>query len=300
MLLQNVVFQRCFMLSLTDFKTDVDLKQFCTIRIGGKAKYLYEADNLDSLYQAYTVCKSHNIKYRIIGLGANLIFDDLGFNGAIIVNRANKIVKRNCSLYIDSGTTIGEIVNFCFKHGLSGLESLAGIPSTMGGAVINNLGANACEIGEFVNYVICLDSNGKTIKLNKKQCNFAYRNSLFKQGNFIILKVKLTLFYNEKEYIKQAISSNINKKITTQPLNQPSAGSVFKRGEIIPSLEIDKLGLKGLKIGGAMISTKHAGFIVNIGNATCNDVKKLIDNINTKIKNKLNTSLNLEIEFVEY
>ena len=299
MLYIDAAFQRCFMLSLKNFKNDVNLQDYCTIHVGGKAKYLYEAQSISELLKACELCKLHNIMYKIIGLGANLIFNDLGFNGAIIVNRANKIITRKNHLYIDSGTPISKIINHCYLHGLSGLENLAGIPSTLGGAIVNNLGANACEIGNFIDYVLCINNNGKIIKINKNKCNFSYRNSAFKTNNFIILKAKLTLNYDEKEQIKQRIIANINKKINSQPMNLPSAGSVFKRGVIIPSLEIDKLGIKGTKIGGAMVSTKHAGFIVNTGNATSKNVLDLINLIKEKVKSCLGAELELEVEFVD-
>lgn len=295
----NAVYQRCFMLSLKNFKTNVNLQNYCTIHIGGNAEYLYEAQDTDKLKQAYKLCKLHNIRYKVIGLGANLIFNDLGFDGAIIVNRTNKITRRKNHLYIDSGTPISMVVNYCYLHGLSGLENLAGIPSTLGGGIVNNLGANTCEIGNFIDYIICINNNGKIIKINKNKCNFSYRNSVFKTNNFIILKAKLNLNYDEKEQIKQRIIANINKKINSQPMNLPSAGSVFKRGAIIPSLEIDKLGLKGTKIGGAMISTKHAGFIVNTGNATSKNVLDLINLIKEKVKSCLSAELELEVEFVD-
>lgn len=281
---------------------DVCLKEFCTYRIGGSAKFLFTAEDTVTLIKVCLYAKTHNIKYKIIGLGANLLFDDLGYNGLIIVNKSNKILFRNNAVYCSSGVNVTNLIMKCCMRSLCGFECLASIPSTVGGAVVNSLGAFDTNFSDYVEWVECYHKSDltKKLRLSNEECKFGYRTSLFKSGEYIITKVKLKLKYDEQSLIQKRIREAIEKKKSTQPLNFPSAGSVFKRGNIIPAKVIDELGLKGTKIGGAEISNKHAGFIVNNTNATSKDVKLLISYIQEKVKSATNEDLTPEIEFVEY
>ena len=285
-----------------EFEKGVSLKDFCTFHIGGKAKFLFVTEDTTTLIKVCSYAKSHNIKYKIIGLGANLLFDDLGYNGLIIVNKTNEILFRKNSVYTSSGVNVTSLIMKCYIRSLSGIERLAGIPSTVGGAVVNSLGAFNTNFCDFVEYVECYHKSDltKKLKLTNEQCKFGYRTSLFKNGEYIITKVKLRLYEDDKTLIQQRIKEAIEKKTETQPLGVPSAGSIFKRRNIIPAKVIDELGLKGTKIGGAEISTKHAGFIVNTNSATSKDVKNLISLIQEKVKTVTNEYLTPEIEFVEY
>ena len=281
---------------------NVSLKDFCTFRIGGEAKFLYFAYSNIQLIDVCLYCKSHNIKYKVIGLGANLLFDDLGFDGMIIINKTNEILFEENAVLVDGGVNVTTLIMKCYLRSLCGFENLVGIPSTVGGAVVNSLGAFNTNIGDFVEYVECYHKKDLTKKLtlNHEECKFGYRTSLFKKNEYIITKVKLKLKHDNKKLIKERIDKAIEKKRDTQPLNQHSAGSVFKRGNIIPAKVIDELGLKGTKIGGAEVSTKHAGFIVNSHSATSKEVKQLIAFIQNKVKTTYNEDLEPEIEFVEY
>ena len=285
-----------------EFEKEVYLKDFCTFHIGGKAKFLFIANNTTTLIKVCSYAKAHNIKYKIIGLGANLLFNDLGYNGLIIVNKSDEILFRKNSVYVSSGTHVTNLIMKCYARSLCGFERLAGIPSTVGGAVINSLGAFETNFSDYVEYVECYHRSDltKKLKLSHKECKFGYRTSLFKSGEYIITKVKLRLFEDDKTLIQKRIKEAVDKKKSTQPLDQYSAGSVFKRTNIIPAKVIDELGLKGAKIGGAEISTKHAGFIVNTDNATSEDVKQLISLIQEKVKSATNEDLTPEIELVEY
>lgn len=285
-----------------EFQTDVNLKDFCTFHIGGKAKFLFVANTSKELIDVCLFAKAHNIKYKVIGLGANLLFDDLGYDGLIIVNKTNEILFRKNYVYASSGINVTNLIMKCYLRSLCGFERLIGIPSTVGGAVVNSLGAYETNFSDFVEYVEYYHKNDltKKLKLNRDECKFSYRTSLFKSGEYIITKVKLKLNYDDKNLIKQRIDNAIQKKTETQPLDKPSAGSVFKRTNIIPAKVIDEMGLKGTKIGGAEISTKHAGFIINSHSATSENVKELIKLIQEKIKTATNEHLDPEIEFVEY
>ncbi len=282
--------------------SNVSLKDFCTFRIGGSAKFLVVAKTNTLLINVCLYCQLHKIKYKIIGLGANLLFDDLGFDGMLIVNKSSNIMFRKNTVCADSGVNVTNLIMQCYHHSLSGLENLAGIPSTAGGAIVNSLGAFDTNFCDFVEYVECYHKNNlnKKIKLTNEDCKFGYRSSIFKSNEYIITRVKLRLKQDDKTLIQKRIQEAIEKKRSTQPLDLPSAGSVFKRGNIIPARAIDELGLKGTKIGGAEISTNHAGFIVNNTNATSKDVKQLISLIQNKVKTTYNEDLQPEIEFVEY
>ena len=302
----NAQFQMYF-LSMNNFKDciyykNADLKNFCTIKIGGKAKHLFITYTTNALLQVCSYCHIHNIKYKVIGLGANLLFDDKGFNGAIIVNRSEHFLFKNNTLYVDSGAVLSNIISECTKRNLSGFEYFAGIPSTIGGGIVNSLGAFEHEFSNLVEYVICYKKSNlkKRIKIKKNECNFGYRTSLFKNDNYIITRIKFNLCFDNHNSIIERINLFLKKKTSTQPTNKLSAGSIFKRSNLIPSKVIDELGMKGEKIGGAEISIKHAGFIINNGNAKSKDVLDLIKYININVFNQLNQKFELEIEYVPF
>ncbi|MCQ2564677.1 MAG: UDP-N-acetylmuramate dehydrogenase, partial [Clostridia bacterium] len=216
--------------------------------------------------------------------------------------RSKHIAKVNGGLLVSSGVTINELISFCLKSNLGGIGTLFGIPSTVGGAVVNSLGAFGCEFCNFIEYVVgfyttCLN---KKVKILNKDCGFAYRDSIFKHMNFIITAVKLNLPSEQPTTLKQTMVESIKKKTATQPVEMPSAGSVFKRqSEFIPAKVIDELNLKGVRFGDAQISTKHAGFIVNLGNARFKDTIKLIEYVKRKVHHKTQHKLTCEIEIVK-
>ena len=277
------------------------LKDFCTFKIGGKAKYVYICNTTTALISAIKHCKKKGIKFKVIGLGANLLFSDNGYDGAIIVNRTNKLLFRQDSVYADGGVNVTNLIKKCYLRSLGGLENLNGIPASVGGGVVNNLSAFGCTISDFIDYVKVIDTNNpdKVYKVKKEDCKFDYRHSIFQNSDLVVLRVKFVLFKEQKTLIQQRITSAIEKKTSTQPLNYPSAGSVFKRSDIIPAKVIDELNLKGLIVGKAQISKKHAGFIINLGGATSQDVKGLISVIKYKVKDIYNKDLETEIEILD-
>lgn len=285
-----------------EFFSDMSLKEFCTFHIGGNARYLFVANSTSGLKKAIKWCQKHKCKFKIIGCGANLLFDDAGFNGAIIVNKSKHIKSFGCFLLASSGTTIAELISFSKQKQLSGLEYFSGIPSSLGGGIVNNLGAWGHEIAKSIVYVKGFFANkpNKIVKLTNKQCKFDYRNSIFKSNNFVITTAKIKLKKASKFEIEHRILETIKKKHASQPMDKFSAGSVFKRSQIIPAKLIEEAGLKGLIVGNAQISQKHSGFIVNIGNASARDVKNLVEIIKLEIKTKYDVNLDLEIEYVSY
>lgn len=314
---------------------NADLKNFSTMKIGGRARWLLFPKSIKEIKQILNVCEKNNIKIFILGNGSNVLFDDRGFQGAILSlkkfdkikilngkkrNLKNKKIIKNirkltkntdfcCFLdkkyyfFCKKITEIVEIeaglnlfaLNICLaQKGLSGLEFCYGIPATFGGFLYMNGGCFGYEIGQFVEEVKVLvhDKNSKKWKIqkkNKKDLIFGYRTSNLQ--DCIILSAKLRLFCDREENILKKMNYFIEKKRSLQPCEFPSLGSVFKRvclengAFAYPAKILDELGLKGFSVGGAQVSSKHAGFIINTGNASSNDVSVLIDLLKKKLEN---------------
>ena len=200
-----------------------------------------------------------------------------------------------------SGVLLSKISNFACENGLTGFEFACGIPGTIGGAIRMNAGAHGKPISEIIYNTTYLDLKDGSIKtINNKENEFGYRESLFsKNSNYIIISAEIKLEQGNKEDIKSTINENLNFRKETQPINLPSAGCVFKRGkEYISSKLIDECGLKGISVGNAIVSEKHAGFIVNMGNATAKDVIELMEIIEKKVYEKYHVNLQTEIEII--
>ena len=278
------------------------LSEYCTMKVGGRAKVLIKALSTHIIIKICRYCISHRIKFKIIGQGANLIFSDNGYDGIIIVNCSDKLLFRKNHVYIDSGVSISSLITLAKTKNLGGIENLAGIPSSVGGAVVNSLSAWNTNFTDYIEYVECyhISDLDHKLKLTNEQCKFGYRSSIFKSNEYIITRVKICLNHACQSIIQTNIISALSRKSSSQPLDLPSAGSVFKRDQdIIPALIIDKLGLKGTTIGGAMISTKHAGFIVNTGNSTAENILDLVNLVRRKVKYAYDIDLSPEIEFVD-
>jgi len=267
------------------FLKNEKLSKYSTINIGGKAKYIVFPRCVDELKQAVDIAKQNEIKFFILGNGSNVLFDDNGFDGAVICLKKMKQISRcQNKVVVSAGISLFEL-NFKLKEmGLTGLEWSFGIPATIGGFVYMNGGCFGHEICEFVDEVEILKDD--KIELVKKEgIGFGYRHSNL---DGVIVGVTLNLAFDESTNIWEKMNIAINEKRKKQPCDKFSLGSVFKqihkKGEVIyPAKMIDSMGLKGVKIGGAEISTKHAGFFVNTGNATSSDYKALI----TFVKDKL-------------
>ena len=290
------------MINSKSFFNDVSLRNYCTFNIGGKAKYLYIAHTTKQLLDVCSFCEKHNIKFKVIGCGANLLFSDLGYNGAIIVNKTAKVKIENKTITCDSGVNLTSLIFMLKDKNLGGFETLASIPATVGGAVVNSLSAFNVNFSDFILSVECFEKHNpkKHVVLSNLNCCFDYRTSIFKTEEYVITKVVLSVEKRNKFIIEKNINLAINKKLNSQPVGELSAGSVFKRSSIIPSKTIDELGLKGVCFGGAKISEKHAGFIVNTGNATSANVIDLINYIKQEVFNKTKEKLETEIEFVDF
>ncbi len=307
------------------FRKNVSLKKYTTFKIGGRAKYFFEAKNKKDLKFALEFALKNNIPFFILGGGSNLLISDKGYDGLVIKMEDTRYKIQNTKVTAEAGALLGNLVRDSEESGLTGLEWAIGIPGTIGGAVRGNAGAFGKSIGDFVKKVEVLEiKNGRLFskELSQKECKFSYRESIFKKNrNFIISEVILEFSRNNKREIKEKISEFLSYRKEHQPLNFFSAGSIFKNyeGEIsdkkiiraFPEIRsfnqrklipagylIDKCRLKGRRKGNIEISKKHANFMVNLGGGRAEDVFYLIELAGSKVKEKFNIVLEREIELL--
>ena len=260
-----------------EFYENEDMKKHTTFKIGGRSKFFVIPKNVKELKTCLSVCKKNNLKFFILGNGSNVLVDDNGYNGAIIClkklnNISIKQYKSFSYVIAEAGASLFMLNKFLASNSLSGLEWSYGIPGSIGGATKMNAGAFGYSIGDFVCELTYLKDN-KIMKTSK--INFEYRKG-FEKG--IVLSIKLKLKNSNMHETQEKMNDFFATKKSLQPYEFPSAGSTFKRHkDFVPSKLIDEFGLKGLRFGDAMISPKHAGFIVNLGNAKCSDVLKLME-----------------------
>lgn len=290
-------------LKIGKIEQNVFLNKNTSFKIGGKTDYLIHPKNVEKLIELIKTLKKHNIKYKIIGNGSNLIFSDNDYKGVIIkLNNLNKLEIKDRIIEVESGYNLMKLADVVSKKGLTGLEFATGIPGTVGGAIFMNAGAYNFDMGYIVNEVKVLTENLKIKTLYNRDMKFKYRTSLLQENkSYICLSVKLVLKLGKKDEIMKLIEERRQRRIISQPLEYPSAGSVFRNptNDYAGRL-IEACGLKNHKIGGACVSEKHANFIINIDNAKSSDVKDLIDLIKKEVKNKFNIDLKEEQEFVNW
>lgn len=279
--------------NLCEYKFEEPLKDHTSFKIGGPTKVFIRPKSVEGL-----ICALERFEHaKIIAKGTNILAPDEGVDVVINTLGLNRYQVDNDLIVSESGVLLSTLCKVAANHGLSGLEFAYGIPGTIGGAVYMNAGAYDGEICDVVEYVEIYDRN-KIIKLDKSQMGFSYRSSILKGTDWAVLRVGLRLKHANKQDITNRMEQIMRKRIQTQPLELPSAGSVFKRPkrDFYVGKVIEELGLKGLRVGDAQISTKHAGFIVNLGNAKANDVKELIKIIQQKVYKSYHVQLEPEVE----
>ena len=282
---------------------DVNIKNITTYRVGGKAKYVVSPKNVDKLIELIKILNEEHIKYMIIGNGSNLVFSDDIYDGVLIDLEEFKDLKINGTvLTVGAGYSLIALAIKVSNMGLTGMEFATGIPGTVGGAVYMNAGAYKSDMGYIVSEIKVLTPDLKIKKIYNKDLDFHYRTSfLQKNKGYICLEATIVLKLGNKEVIKDLIEERRKRRYMTQPLNFPSAGSVFRNPEDdYAGRLIEECNLKGYKLGGAMVSEKHANFIVNFKNATGKDVHDLILFVKDKVKEKHGIELKIEQEFVNW
>lgn len=279
------------------------MKKHTSFRIGGNADVYIKPDNVDDIKYIVEFVKENNIPLQIIGNGSNMLVKDNGIRGIVLkpdIKEVKLIEKEDkINIIVGSGVPLPKLAIEMGKKGYTGLEFAAGIPGTVGGAVRMNAGAYGSEMKNIVvsSTYMDLDGNIKTIDNNEHE--FDYRKSIYTNQKYIILSTNIELNKGNIIEIEKKMYENMKSRKEKQPLDLPSAGSTFKRQEgVITAALIDKAGLKGFSIGDASVSTKHAGFIVNKGNATAEDVLNLVKHIQNVLYEKFNVNVELEIEVV--
>ncbi len=278
------------------------LAKYTWFGIGGPAEFFVKPKNEDQLQTVITRCNENNVPWRIIGQGANLLISDKGIKGAVIKldeQSFGKMEFNNHSVTVRAACPLGAVMRESVKEGMSGLEDLVGIPGTVGGAVKNNAGSKFADIGTITANVRVIDNNGTIYTREKPDLNFEYRKSNI--ADQIITQVTFELVPDDPNRLLTRMKETFIIKKNSQPLSSRSAGCIFKNppGEKPAGMLIDRACLKGKQIGGAMVSDRHANFIVNRGGATFDDVRKLIDVIRQTVYDKFGVELELELEIWE-
>ena len=283
------------------YEENVDLKKLNTYRIGGTAKYLIKPSDMEELKNTIKELNEKNMKYYVLGGGTNVILPDKDFDGAIIkLDKLNAFLIKDSCVYAGSGLSLNEFIKKCLDEGYTNFSNLYGIPGSLGGAIIGNAGANGSEIFDDL-YAVLVYNEGLIKLINKENINYEYRNTEFKNSNVIIIGAIFKLIPGNVDESWQMIKENLEKRKNTQPLEYPSAGSVFKnpKGSSAGKL-IDECNLKEKTIGGAKVSKKHANFIINENNATSYDIITLINEIKEEVKKQKNVDLELEQVIVKW
>ncbi len=277
---------------------DSYMKDHTTFRIGGVADYFITASNTEQLKTIISLCKDAKIPYMILGNGSNLLVSDDGLRMAVIrlAGEFKNITHKGTNLICGAGATLARICTYAMQQGLSGLECAFGIPGTVGGAVYMNAGAYGFEVKNSLLRVTHLTFDGDIETVEADTLNLSYRHSIYKYNKAVILFAEFSLKDGDSTEIKALMDDVMNRRVTKQPLEYPSAGSVFKRPEgAFAGALIQECNLKGATVGGAQVSEKHAGFIINKGGATCSDVCNLIELIQKTVKEKTGYELEREI-----
>jgi UDP-N-acetylmuramate dehydrogenase len=280
----------------TDCRRGELLARHSTFRVGGRADVFHAPRTIEGLIGAIELCRGLGLPYVVIGGGSNILFPDRGVRGVVISTASIQGMTDTArGVEVRVGETLGHLVDHAVRRGVHSLGFLAGIPGTVGGAVAMNAGIRDRSIGDMVRSVVALDREGRVREVPASECGFEYRGSTFRQNGLVVLSATLGLegpAFDRREIL--------GRKRATQPLTFPSAGCVFKNppgrsaGELI-----DQSGLKGLTVGNAQVSAKHANFIVNLGGATSAEICKLIDIVRQKVYKSFHVGLDLEIEVID-
>lgn len=280
---------------------DVELAKYTSYKLKGKAKMLVIPNNIKCLSELIKYLKNNDIKYKIIGGGSNLIFNG-DYDGVLVkLDKFDELEIDNTKITVGAGYNLIKLALKLSKSGLTGMEFATGIPGTIGGAIFNNAGAYKSDMGYIVEKVWVLTPELEIKEMYNRDLKFHYRTSFFKENpGYIILKASIVLSRGKKDEIIAIIEDRRKRRIMSQPLEYPSAGSVFRNPvDNYAGKLVEEIGYKGKNIGGAKVSEKHANFIVNVGGATGKDIIKLIKEIKEKVKKKYDIELVLEQEIVE-
>ena len=291
--------------------SDEPMSRHTTFRIGGPADFLVKPENIEQIQKTVKFLNSNKIPFYVVGNGSNLLVSDNGINGVVIQfgenfgrysfvqnTKADAVDKSN-TVYVkvEAGMLLGRLGNELAQYSLTGFEFASGIPGTMGGAVLMNAGAYGGEIKDIFIKAVLMDRDGELFELDKNDMQFGYRTSIAAEKGYIVLETVLLLNTSSKEAVLEKMKELSILRRQKQPLEYPSAGSTFKRPEgYFAGKLISDAGLKGFSIGGAQVSEKHAGFVINTGNASAADVVALTDEVKSRVQKQFGVTLELEVK----
>ena len=281
-------------------KEQEPMKLHTTFRVGGPADVLVTPD-AESLPRVIALCKKYNLSYEIIGNGSNLLVGDKGVRGVVIAmtNRIGEIVCDGEIITAGAGCTLAQIAVLAAGNGLAGFEFAAGIPGTLGGAVVMNAGAYGGEMKDVITSILVLDEDGNQKELSVEELDLSYRHSCIPEKNYIVLRVTMKLCRGDVGQIRAKMAELREQRLTKQPLEYPSAGSTFKRPEgYFAGKLIMEAGLRGYQVGGAQVAEKHCGFVINKENATAADIVTLMKDVSDKVEEQFGVKLEPEVKMM--
>lgn len=279
-------------------RVNENMDQHTTFRIGGPADYFVMPSEVSEVKAVIALCEQEKMPYYVIGNGSNLLVADKGFRGVIvqIAGQMSAMQVDGDTMTVQAGCSLAQIAGRALVEGLTGFEFAAGIPGTFGGAVRMNAGAYGGEIKDVLECATVLTREGKVLKLPANEMEFGYRTSVVERTGCVVLEGQIRLRKGEKEKIKAVMDDLHERRVSKQPLEYPSAGSTFKRPEgYFAGKLIQDAGLKGFRVGGACISEKHSGFVINTEHATAADVVMLMEQVDAKVKEKFGVGLEPEV-----
>lgn len=278
---------------------DEPMKKHTTFRIGGSADYYVLPKTIEEVQQVVEACKEAEIPYYVLGNGSNLLVSDKGYRGVIIqlYRNLNQIEVEGTKIRAQVGALLSQIAGEALRHCLTGFEFAAGIPGTLGGAVVMNAGAYGGEMKDVLQEVTALSKDGEIKVLSREELNLGYRTSVIGREGYIALEAVIALKEGKEETIRATMKDLKERRTTKQPLEYPSAGSTFKRPEgYFAGKLIQDTGLRGFSVGGAQVSEKHCGFVINKDNATAQDVIELMKEVSDRVEAKFGVPLEPEVK----
>ena len=291
----------CNCLGSDNVKQQEPMSRHTTFRIGGPADFYLCPHSTKEVQEIVEICKEENLPYFVLGNGSNLLVSDKGYRGVVIQLWKNfsDITVKDCCIQAKAGALLSKVAAEALEAGLTGMEFASGIPGTIGGAAFMNAGAYGGEMKDIIKSVKVLDTQGEVLVLPKEELKMGYRTSIVKEKGYTVLSVELELTRGNQEEIRNTMEDLKERRTSKQPLEMPSAGSTFKRpeGYFAGKLIMDS-GLRGFSVGGAQVSEKHCGFVVNKGGATAMDVLNLIREVQRKVKEQFGVDLETEVRFL--
>lgn len=291
----------CMTLGSDNVRLHEPMKKHTTFRIGGPADYYLCPHSTEELQKILQICKENKMEFFVLGNGSNLLVSDKGYRGVVIQLWKNfsDIVTKEDTITVKAGALLSKVAAEALEEGLTGMEFASGIPGTIGGAVVMNAGAYGGEMKDIIKEVTVLTKEGDILTISKEDMNFGYRTSVVKEKGYVVISVVLQLKKGDRAEIRKVMDDLKERRVTKQPLDMPSAGSTFKRpeGYFAGKLIMDA-GLRGFSVGGAQISEKHCGFVVNKGDATAADVLGLIKEVQKRVQEKFGVTLEPEVKFL--